>query len=84
MVMGEGENWKKKYYITQRNYKQSKGGYGRLALGDVYACNGILSRACKFEKANWRTFIHKFIAGFADRGFGFPWQPPINIIYETR
>jgi hypothetical protein len=35
------------------------------------------------ERANSITFFHNFIAGFVNRGFGFPWQPPINRIYET-
>jgi hypothetical protein len=65
------------------NCKHSKGGYGRLPLGDVYTHHGFLSRMRKFEKANSRTFLHKFIVRFINGGFGFPWQPPITKIYET-
>jgi hypothetical protein len=36
------------------------------------------------QKANSRTFIHKFVTGFVDKGLGFPWQPPINKNYETQ
>jgi hypothetical protein len=38
----------------------------------------------KFEKIDSKTFFHKFIVGFVDRGLGFPWQPPITKIYETQ
>jgi hypothetical protein len=83
MVMGECKNWKRKSCIAQINYKHFKGGYGRLPLGNVYTCHGFLSRPRKFEKPNSKTFFHKFIIRFVDKGFGFPWQPPINKIYET-
>jgi hypothetical protein len=52
-------------------------------LGDVYTCHGIISGMRKFEKTNSKTFIHKLIARFVDKGLGFPWQLPINKIYET-
>jgi hypothetical protein len=74
---------KKKSCIAQKNYKHSKGGYGRLPLGDVYTCHGILSRMHKFEKTNSKTFLHKFIVGFVDEKLGFLWQPPTNKIYGT-
>ncbi len=35
------------------------------------------------KKTNSRTFLHKFIVEFFDRGLGFLWEPPINKIYET-
>jgi hypothetical protein len=35
------------------------------------------------KKPNSITFLHKLIAGFVDGGLSFPWQPPINKIYET-
>jgi hypothetical protein len=37
----------------------------------------------KFEKTDYKTFFYKFIEGFVDEGFGDPWEPPINKIYET-
>jgi hypothetical protein len=40
MAMGECKNWQRKFCITQRNYKHIEGGYGRLPLGNVYACHG--------------------------------------------
>jgi hypothetical protein len=83
MAMGECKNWKRKSCIAQINYKHFKGGYGRLPLGNVYTCHGFLSRPRKFEKPNSKTFFHKFITRFVDKGFGFPRQPPINKIYET-
>ncbi len=61
MAMGECENWQRKSFIAQRNYKHSKGGYGKLPPGDVYTCHGILSKTCKFEKANSETFLHKLL-----------------------
>jgi hypothetical protein len=71
-------------YIAQRNYKHIKGAYGKLPLGDVYTCHGVLSRTCKFKKTNCRTFFHKFIVGFVDGKLGFHGEPPINRIYETQ
>jgi hypothetical protein len=61
---------KRKFSIAQTNCKHSEGGYGRLPFGDVYTCHGFLSRTHKFEKINSRTFFHKFIKGFVNRGFG--------------
>jgi hypothetical protein len=63
---------KKKSCIAQRNCKHFKEGYGRLPSGDVYTCHGFFSKTRKFENANSRTFLHKFIIGFVDGGFGFP------------
>jgi hypothetical protein len=37
----------------------------------------------KFEKIDYKTFFYKLIEGFVDEGFGDPWEPPINKIYET-
>ncbi len=44
MAMGKWKSWQIKSCIAQRNYKRIEGGYGRLPLGDVYTCHGILSR----------------------------------------
>jgi hypothetical protein len=38
----------------------------------------------KFEKVDLRTFIYKLIEGFFNKGFGNPWEPPINRIYGTQ
>ncbi len=51
MAMGEWKNKQRKSCIAQTNYKHSKGGYGRLPLGNVYTCHGFLPRTRKFEKA---------------------------------
>ncbi len=83
MAMGECKNKQRKSCITQTNYKHSKGGYGRLPLGNVYTCHRFLPRTHKFEKAGSRTFLPKFIKGFVDKGFGNPWKRPINI-YGTQ
>jgi len=48
MVMNKCKNLQRKSYIVQRNYKHTEGKYGRLPLGDVYTCHGILSRMDKF------------------------------------
>ncbi len=50
MVMGECKNWQRKSCIAQRYCKHTKGGYGRLPLGDVYTCHGILSRRASLKK----------------------------------
>ncbi len=34
MEMGECKDKQRKYYIVQKNYKHSKGGYGRLPVGN--------------------------------------------------
>jgi len=46
--MNKCKNLQRKSYIVQRNYKHTEGKYGRLPLGDVYTCHGILSRMDKF------------------------------------
>ncbi len=61
MVMGECENWQKKSYIVQKNYKHSKWGYGILPLGNIYTCHEFLSRTCKFENTNSKHFLTKII-----------------------
>ncbi len=84
MAMGECKDKQRKYYIAQTNYKHSKGGYGKLPLGNVYRCHGFLpTTTCKFEKTRSKTFFPKFIKNIVKGGFGNPWKPPINIIYGT-
>jgi len=39
MAMGECKDIQKKYCIAQTNYKHSKGGYGKLPLGNIYICH---------------------------------------------
>jgi hypothetical protein len=41
LVMGECKDRQRKSCITETNYKHSKGGYGRLSLGDVYTCHSV-------------------------------------------
>ncbi len=84
MVMGECKNWQRNSCIAQKIYKRTKGGYGKLPMGDVYKCHGIVSRMHKFKKTNSKTILHKFIGSFVDKRLGFPWQPTINKIYETQ
>ncbi len=38
----------------------------------------------KILKVNSRTILHKFITRFVIKELGFPWQLPINKIYETQ
>jgi hypothetical protein len=84
MVLGECKDRQRKYCIAQTNYKHSKGGYGRLPLGNVYRCLGFLPTTRKFEKIGSKTFFPKLIKEFVNGGFGNSWKPPINIIYETQ
>ncbi len=81
MAMGECENWQRKSYIAQTNYKHFEGRYGELPLGNVYTCHGFLPRTCEFGKVDPKTFFYKLIEGFVNRGFGNPWEPPFNKIY---
>jgi hypothetical protein len=37
----------------------------------------------QFEKANFRTFFHKFIKQFFNKRFNNPWKHDINRIHET-
>ncbi len=37
----------------------------------------------KFEETNSRTFFHKFIQRFVDKGFSNPCEFAINRIFET-
>jgi len=53
-------------------------------MGNVCTCHGFLPRISKFEKVGSKTFLHKFIKGFVNRGFGNPWKPLINRIYGTQ
>ncbi len=80
---GQMQRLIKKSYIIQTNCKHSKGGYGRLPLGNVYTCHEFLPRMGKFEKANSKTFFYKLIKRFVNKGFSNPWGPPINKIYGT-
>ncbi len=59
MVMDECGNWQKKSHIVQKDCKQSKGGYGILPVGNIYTCHQFLSRTCKFEKTNSKTFLDR-------------------------
>ncbi len=83
LAKGECENRQRKSCITETNCKHSKGGYGRLWLGDAYICHELKIIMHKFEKVDSRTFFHKFTQRFIDRGFSIPWKPAINRILET-
>ncbi len=74
---------KKKLALLKINCKHSKGGYGRLPLGNVYTCHGFLQRTHGFEKVDSITFYHKLTQQFVDKGFNNLWQPTIDKIYET-
>jgi hypothetical protein len=36
------------------------------------------------KKTSSKTFFPKLIKEFVNEGFGNPWKPPINIIYQTQ
>ncbi len=57
LMMGECEDRQRKSCIIETNYKHSKGGYGRLPLGDVYTCHGFFQKTRKFEKTDFITFF---------------------------
>ncbi len=61
MAMGECKDRQIKYCIVQTNYKHSKGGYGRLPLGNVYRCHGFFPTTRKFEKTGSKIVFCKFI-----------------------
>jgi hypothetical protein len=42
MAMGKWKDKQIKSCITKTNCKHSKGGYGRLLMGDVFTCHGLL------------------------------------------
>jgi hypothetical protein len=83
MALGECKDRQINSCITQTNCKHSIRGYGRLPMGDVETCERFLPRTGKFEKVGSKTFLHKFIKGFVNRGLSNPWKPPINIICGT-
>ncbi len=83
LAMGECKNRQRNSCNTKTNCKDSKGGYGTLPLDDVYTCHGFFEGIRKFEKVGFRTFFHKFIQWFVDRGFSNPWKLAINKILET-
>ncbi len=70
MAMGECKDKQIKYCIVQTNYKHSKGGYGRLPLGNVYKCHGFFPTIRKFENTGSKTFFPKLIKKFHNGGFG--------------
>jgi hypothetical protein len=47
--MGKCEDRQRKSCVIKTNCKQSKGGYGRLQLGDIYTCHGFLQRTHEFK-----------------------------------
>jgi hypothetical protein len=83
MVMGKCEDRQRKSCIVQTYYKYFKRKYRRLQLGDVYTCHGFFQRLCEFEKADSKTFFHKLIQLFVNKGFGNYWQLAINRIHKT-
>lgn len=83
MVMGKCENRQKESCNTQTYYKHFKGRYKRLQLGEVYTCHGFLQRLCEFEEVDFKTFFHKLIQWFVNKGFGNYWQLVFNRIHET-
>ncbi len=82
--MGKCENKQRKSCITKTNYKHFERGYGRLPLGDLYTCHAFFFKTHKFEKANSKTFFHKFTQQFVNREFSNPWELAFNKILETR
>jgi hypothetical protein len=62
VVMGKCKYKQIKFYIIEKNYKHSQGGYGRLQLSDIYTCHEFFQKMCKLEKFNlthpqifWKT-----------------------------
>ncbi len=41
LTMDKCKDRQRKSCVTETNYKHSKGGYGRLPLGNVYTCHGF-------------------------------------------
>jgi len=82
MAMGDCEDRQRKSCIAQIDCKHFQGGYERLQLGNVYTCHGFLQRTCELEEVD-KTFFHKLIEQFVNRGFGNTLQLSINIIHET-
>jgi hypothetical protein len=48
----------------------------------IHAMDFFLYHA-SLKKSILEDFFPKSIVRFVNKGFGFPWQLPINIIYET-
>ncbi len=83
MAMGECKDWQRKSYVALKNVNILKEDMEDYQLGNVYTCHGFLPRRIKFEKADSKTFIYKFIERFVNGGFGSPWEPLFNKIYGT-
>ncbi len=67
MAMGKCKNWQKYYFYNEAKCKHFQGWYGRLQFCNVYTCNGIFQRTCKFKEADSITFFHKLIEWFVNR-----------------
>ncbi len=71
VAMGECKDRQRKSCVTKTNCKHFERGYGRVPLGNVYTCHGFLEMH-KFEKVDSKTFFHKLIQSFVNKGFSNP------------
>ncbi len=62
LAMGECEDRQRKYYNIETNYKHSKGGYGRLPLGNVYTCHGFFLRGASLKKPILEHFFTSLLS----------------------
>jgi hypothetical protein len=59
MTMGKCQDRQRKFCIIQINCKHFQGGHGGLQLGDVYTCNGLFQRTCKFEESDFQNIFSR-------------------------
>ncbi len=67
MAMGKCKDGQKKSFYYETKCEHFQGWYGGLQFGNVYTCNGILQRTCKFKEVDSRVFFHKLIKWFINR-----------------
>ncbi len=82
MVMGKCEDGQRKSFYNETNYEHFQGLYGGQ-LGNVYTCNGIFQRTCKFKEVDSKAFFHKLIEQFVNKGLVNTWKFAIHKIHES-
>ncbi len=83
VVMGKCEDAQRKYLYNETKCEHFQGWYGGLQFGNVYTCNGLLQRTCKFKEVDSITFFHKLIEWFINRGFANTWEFAIHKIHKS-
>jgi hypothetical protein len=83
MVMGKCEDGQREFFYDEINCEHFQGWYGGLQFGNVYTCNKLLQRMCKFKEADSRAFFHKFIERFVKKGLANTWEFDIHKIHES-